>query len=164
MLVLGLKLKTDTASMMALAAQAEEGKDVVGLEEQLAYLKEYDGEWLERILQERCKELGYGGKTGSQGGVGGTDQLPPEFTAHGSPRAALRSDTSLAGPYDVTAPTLPPGLVVTEHVELLRSHPWETTELGPMSEWSPELRRMVNFTLQDRKSAVLWWGPMRRCK
>lgn len=32
-----------------------------------------------------------------------------------------------------------------------------------MSEWSADLRRMVNFTLEDRSAAVLWWGEKRRC-
>lgn len=158
---------------MGSARQVEvEEEDVVGVEDGLQYLKEHDGEWLVRTLQQRCRELGYHGRTRTSEG----NAHEQRADSNSDPQAGVNvisgtgtgtdtcTDTSLAGPYDVTAPTLPLGRVVSEHIAMLRAYPWHETELGPMSSWSVELRRMVNFTLQDRESAVLWWGPMRRCE
>lgn len=135
-------------------------EDTLGEEDCLPYLRTHDGKWLARTLRERCEQLGYHGRR-SEETVQREQTLQP---TNGHVEARSKPDTSLAGPQDATAPDLPPCWVGNEHVALLRSYPWHTTELGPMSQWSIELRRMVNFTLQDRRSAVLWWGPMRRCE
>lgn len=150
---------------MVNAQQKEEVKvengDALGKEEDLlAYLKKHDGEWLARTLRERCNQHGYHGKKSDEATI---EKLSPQ-PARGHIQDETGPGTTLAGPYDVTAPELPSQWANNEHVALLRSFSWNNTELGPMSEWSLELRKMVNFTLQDRRSAVLWWGPMRRCK
>ena len=42
---------------------------------------------------------------------------------------------------------------------LIRSFDWSKTPIGPVEQWSPSLRMMVNFLLANRFPLLLWWGP-----
>ncbi|HLX30525.1 MAG TPA: ATP-binding protein [Casimicrobiaceae bacterium] len=44
-------------------------------------------------------------------------------------------------------------------VELIRTHDWANTPIGPEDSWSPTLRMMVGFLLANRFPLLLWWGP-----
>lgn len=140
-------------SAMADTGSSTQQQVGVEVEHWFAHLKENDGEWLVSTLRERCKELGYHGRRQERAAL---PQRRPRPTDSNKPES-----TSLAGPFDVTAPTLPPGQAISEHVAMVRNFPWHLTELGPMSAWPVELRRMVNFTLQDRGSAVLWYAKQK---
>ncbi|OCK83195.1 hypothetical protein K432DRAFT_280182, partial [Lepidopterella palustris CBS 459.81] len=65
-------------------------------------------------------------------------------------------DIALAGPYDCTL-AIPPSSI-SEHVRYFRSIDWSSTSLGPMTGWSPQLRLMVNITMQDHNPAIVFWG------
>lgn len=42
---------------------------------------------------------------------------------------------------------------------LMRSKDWSKTPLGPMSQWSRELRLTVGLVLRNRFPMLVWWGP-----
>lgn len=127
-----------------------------------AYLQQHDPVWLASTLQARAAHIRHTQSGSSQtrpADLANTaaSLLQPSFTA----ASLLQPSFAAAGPFDVTLPHLPPGRVVSDHVKLLRAFDWASTALGPMTTWSTELRRMVNFLLQDKKAAALWWGPQR---
>ncbi|MGH6680103.1 MAG: PAS domain-containing protein, partial [Bradyrhizobium sp.] len=41
---------------------------------------------------------------------------------------------------------------------LIRAMDWSLTPVGPIQNWSPSLRMMVNFLLANRFPLLLWWG------
>lgn len=47
---------------------------------------------------------------------------------------------------------------ITAHVAFARSINWADTPLGPMRDWSPELRSSVNLIMQDTRPAVGFYG------
>src|SRR5689334_22709169 len=42
---------------------------------------------------------------------------------------------------------------------LIQEKDWSQTSIGPMSEWSPTLKTIVNFLVANRFPILLWWGP-----
>ena len=46
-----------------------------------------------------------------------------------------------------------------EMAELVRSHDWGSTALGPIESWSKELVAIVNLTLSSPVPARTLWGP-----
>ena len=42
---------------------------------------------------------------------------------------------------------------------LIREKDWSQTPIGPIEQWSPTLRTMVDFLLANRFPLLLWWGP-----
>lgn len=104
---------------------ADNTRQQAEVEDSLAYLKQHDGEWLTNILRERCKELGYHKWT--QEREAASRSLPHASQSAGTGTetgTGLGTNTSLVGPHDVTAPTLPPGRVISEHVRMLRDFPF----------------------------------------
>ncbi|KAF2621989.1 hypothetical protein BU25DRAFT_378719, partial [Macroventuria anomochaeta] len=61
------------------------------------------------------------------------------------------------GPYDYTFHP-PPLATMSEHIKYFRDTDWSQTPLGDMKSWSPELRCVVNMTLNDSYPAILFWG------
>lgn len=51
------------------------------------------------------------------------------------------------------------GLPQTDHIRFFRSINWAHTRLGPLRDWSPNLRLFTGFVLADSRAACLWWGP-----
>ncbi|KAI8940293.1 hypothetical protein NX059_003994 [Plenodomus lindquistii] len=47
----------------------------------------------------------------------------------------------------------------TDHVRLFRGIDWACTGLGPLEDWSHNLRLFTGFVLADSRAACLWWGP-----
>lgn len=43
----------------------------------------------------------------------------------------------------------------------IRSHSWEKTAFGPISEWPLELLSLVNLMLASREIMTIFWGPGR---
>ncbi|KAF2654672.1 putative histidine kinase HHK11p, partial [Lophiostoma macrostomum CBS 122681] len=70
-------------------------------------------------------------------------------------REALYCATQF-GPYDCTLDTPPPH--PSAHIQYFRSVDWESTPLGPMCSWSPQLRCIVNIIMVDTYPGVLFWG------
>lgn len=45
------------------------------------------------------------------------------------------------------------------HLQFARSKDWATTPLGPIEEWSPDLRTMSNMIMGSPHPAAMYWGP-----
>ncbi|KXT14966.1 hypothetical protein AC579_4395 [Pseudocercospora musae] len=122
-----------------------------------AYLQEHDAQWLSDTLNARARYLQQETRRShtAEGAAVADSGMPlwQHQISHG-PRAP-------AGPFDVTADALRNSDLLTDHIKLLRAFDWAKTDLGPMSAWSTELRRMANVCLLDNKACVLWWGPKR---
>ncbi|KAF2440887.1 hypothetical protein P171DRAFT_465568 [Karstenula rhodostoma CBS 690.94] len=59
--------------------------------------------------------------------------------------------------FDWTYPAPPQNM--TGHVSWARSINWANTSLGPMNEWSPQLRSIATLVMQDARPAVVFCGP-----
>jgi len=46
-----------------------------------------------------------------------------------------------------------------EMLRLIREKDWSRTSIGPMEQWSPTLKVMVDFLVANRFPLLLWWGP-----
>ncbi|PHH90148.1 hypothetical protein CDD83_4395 [Cordyceps sp. RAO-2017] len=46
-----------------------------------------------------------------------------------------------------------------EHIKFAKSIDWASTPLGPMAEWSHELRAMSNLIMGSPHPAAMYWGP-----
>ncbi|KAF9697857.1 hypothetical protein EKO04_004056 [Ascochyta lentis] len=73
---------------------------------------------------------------------GSTDHLTPVRQPH--------------GPFDYTLQS--PVGTLSEHTTFFRETDWSQTPLGDMASWSPELRCVVNMTLNDNYPAIMFWG------
>jgi PAS domain S-box-containing protein len=58
--------------------------------------------------------------------------------------------------FDWTRIPLTPDL--PEHIRFARTTDWASTPLGPIEEWSPELRTTVNLVMGSPHPAALYWG------
>jgi PAS domain-containing protein len=60
--------------------------------------------------------------------------------------------------YDWTGKEPPANM--TAHIKYARSIDWKNdSPLGPMKNWSPELRSAANVVMSDIHAAVMFWGP-----
>jgi signal transduction histidine kinase len=116
-------------------------------------LKKEDPKWLAATLQERWSAISADGPTEApaQNSSSLVRLKDNRHNSHGRD-----TETLPLWYYDVTASTPPPN--VTKHVALFRDRDWASTELGPMSSWSTELRCMLNLCFLDPRPAALWWG------
>jgi hypothetical protein len=69
------------------------------------------------------------------------------------------SDPSPLGRFDITRPS--PFMVLSPHIRFVLDFDWESTELGPISSWPTDLRRMVNILMSDPRAAAMFWGKDR---
>jgi len=67
--------------------------------------------------------------------------------------SAFRSEFGAETP---AATTLSPSC---EMARLIREKDWSQTPIGPVEQWSPTLKIMVDFLLANRFPLLLWWGP-----
>lgn len=58
--------------------------------------------------------------------------------------------------FDWTGKFLP--MKMSPHVAWVRSIDWSQTSMGPISDWSLQLRSVANLVMQDPQPAVLFWG------
>ena len=126
------------------------------------HLKQHDPEWLAATLKQRWDQIVTSSKD-EDDKVGASSQRPLRAPVQSETRIQSLKNT-IRDPiwqYDVTAPEPPPGLEVSAHVQLIRSHDWASTELGPMDSWSVELRRYVNMCMLDPRPAAVWWHKSR---
>lgn len=54
---------------------------------------------------------------------------------------------------------LPNSPALPRHIQFARSIDWESTPLGPIEEWAPELRSMCNLIMASPHPAAMYWGP-----
>lgn len=93
------------------------------LDELFQRLKEHDPDWLSKTLYERWVQLVH-------------EDKPLDKTRSVSSQSSV-------WPFDITLPSLPEALKVTEYTKYIREVDWSATQLGPMSKWTLDLRRMV---------------------
>ncbi|KAL8828700.1 MAG: hypothetical protein Q9170_006486 [Blastenia crenularia] len=65
------------------------------------------------------------------------------------------------GPYDsgfFDWTRLPVTLALPPHIQFARSIDWAATKLGPIENWSPELRSMCNLIMASPHPAAMYWG------
>ncbi|CAN8101168.1 unnamed protein product [Discula destructiva] len=48
---------------------------------------------------------------------------------------------------------------MSPHMQFARSIRWEDTPLGPMEDWSADLRTMTNMVMSSPNPAAMYWGP-----
>lgn len=127
-------------------------------------LKQHDPEWLASTLNERWNQISDSSKHDTHNKTAEAPQLRPVLGRNNWPSLhSIEAPDSLAWPYDVTLSTLPSDKVVSEHIKLVRSHDWVSTEVGAMDQWSEELRLYVNMCMADSRPAALWWTKDRIC-
>lgn len=66
------------------------------------------------------------------------------------------SDQSNAGFFDWTR--LPVTAALPAHIRFTRSIDWAATQLGPIENWSTELRSMCNLIMASPHPAAMYWG------
>lgn len=109
-------------------------------------MEKHDPAWLETTLRQRWQQLA------------AVDESRAAFQA---PTDNDSSTQQLSlGPHDITGLDIESDRL-SEHLIRFRTHDWASTDLGPMSSWSLELRRMVNLCMADPRPVALWWGPNR---
>ncbi|KIX94747.1 uncharacterized protein Z520_09437 [Fonsecaea multimorphosa CBS 102226] len=77
-----------------------------------------------------------------------------------SPRVNLDtglSTTDEKGYFDWTRLPLSPSLPV--HIQFARRIDWASTSLGPIEDWSVELRGMCNLIMASPHPSAMYWGP-----
>lgn len=53
---------------------------------------------------------------------------------------------------------LPISAALPSHIQFARSRDWASTKLGPIEDWSPELRSMCNLIMASPHPAAMYWG------
>ncbi|KAF2855382.1 hypothetical protein T440DRAFT_152743 [Plenodomus tracheiphilus IPT5] len=79
---------------------------------------------------------------------------PPDADNVGGARVISTDGHDDPKEYDWTAQ-----LPQTDHVRFFRSIDWAHSGLGPLKDWSTNLRLFTGFVLADSRAACLWWGP-----
>jgi signal transduction histidine kinase len=123
-------------------------------------LKQHDLEWLSATLARRWNQISASVNHGD-GKIKQSTRLP--LLAHPQRQTEASKDiaTDVVWPYDVTISKLQPGREVSAHIKMIRSHDWASTDFGPMTSWSVELRRSVNICMSDPRPAAVWWHKSR---
>jgi hypothetical protein len=84
---------------------------------------------------------------------------PNEFTFEEKVPRQRNSSSPNLGLYDLTRPN--PMTPLSSHVAFFINFDWASTELGPMSSWPNDLRRMVNIMLRNPRPAVMYSSKQR---
>lgn len=95
-------------------------------------LQAFDQEWLAGILLERWRYL-------------------QQDTECLELRRLLNEQAPVAR-QDMTVPSLPKTIQISEYVNAFRSFDWSSTGLGRMSTWSPCMRRITNWCMNDKRA------------
>ncbi|KAM0706698.1 hypothetical protein Q7P35_006027 [Cladosporium inversicolor] len=125
-------------------------------------LKQHDPEWLAATLKQRWDQIVASSK--HKDDEVKTSRCWPLLAPAQTKTQIQYSRNAIKEPvwlYDVTTPELPPGRKVSAHIQLIRSHDWASSELGPMESWSVQLRRLVNMCMTDPRPAAVWWHKSR---
>jgi len=122
-------------------------------------LKQRDPEWLAATLKQRWDQIITSPKHEADA-LGTPSSLQPA-QSHAHVESARETVSNHVWPYDITVPELSPGCEISAHIQLIRSHDWASTELGPMASWSVELRHLVNMCMTDPRPAAVWWHKSR---
>lgn len=127
-------------------------RQVPTLDELFHDLRRRDEDWLSETLQQRWRQLEAADKASSK---------PMRGIKRARSSSLDMEHPEYRDPHDLTAATLHPTQIFSEHVAYLRAFDWKSTPLGSMQSWSITLRRDVNVLLADPRAAVLFWGKDR---
>ncbi|KAE8443515.1 hypothetical protein EG329_001755 [Mollisiaceae sp. DMI_Dod_QoI] len=75
------------------------------------------------------------------------------------PRQSEGKEVENIGRIDFTRPNT--SVAISSHMKFVLDFDWASTELGPITSWSPELRRMANILMTDPRPAAMYWGRTR---
>lgn len=93
------------------------------------------------------------------------DEQIPTFPSLAPKESTIREGLSRhdssdnLGLFDITRPNAT--VTLSPHIQFFVNFDWGSTELGPVSSWSVELRRMVNLLMSDPRPAAMYWGKQR---
>ena len=65
----------------------------------------------------------------------------------------------ISGEFDAKTTVGTPLSPGEEMLRLIREKDWSRTPIGPIEQWSPTLKIMVDFLVANRFPLLLWWGP-----
>ena len=74
-------------------------------------------------------------------------------------RRLVGAMSAILGEFDVPMPLRTTLCPDGEMSRLIREKDWSRTSIGPIEQWSPTLKIMVDFLLANRFPLLLWWGP-----
>lgn len=91
----------------------------------------------------------------------GPNDYPPKKTMLASQSEALTSETMQTrypegSSFDWTR--LPLSAALPRHIQFARSTDWASTPLGPIEEWTFDLRAMCNLVMGSPHPAAMYWG------
>lgn len=86
------------------------------------------------------------------------DSTPSPFTvgAVNAPSHPLQESEKEMGFFDWTR--LPVSDKLPPHIQFARSVDWDSTALGPIENWSSDLRQMCNLIMASPHPAAMYWG------
>ncbi|KAI2472545.1 hypothetical protein F4781DRAFT_428246 [Annulohypoxylon bovei var. microspora] len=97
------------------------------------------------------------------------DSVQQDAISDGGTNLALQHDGEMTPdlitiPPDVSQPSfdwtrIPCTEDLPEHIQFARSRDWASTPLGPIEDWSTELRQMANLVMGSPNPVALYWGP-----
>ena len=136
------------------------GKEASTVDEIFAVLKEGDNDWLTETLRHRYDKLknAYDSPCKNRGRTLKHKRESTDDSVDTIVQGGEADYQDYLGPHDSTATIINAGHAISSHVELIRTFDWSSTELGPMSTWSAQLRQTVNFLLADPRAATIYWG------
>lgn len=123
-------------------------------------LKQHDPAWLASTLSERWNRIAEHSTDPPDPDHDNAETPPRRPLLERLTRRSQHSGDAASKPvwaFDITLPKYPRERNVSDHVHLIRTYDWASTELGPMSSWSLELRRIVNMCMSDPRPAAVWW-------
>ncbi|KAI1105718.1 hypothetical protein F4804DRAFT_110083 [Jackrogersella minutella] len=99
--------------------------------------------------------------------VEGEDQARQDVSSDGGTNVTLLHDVGLTPeviPPPISQPSfdwtrLPFTEDLPEHIQFARSRDWASTPLGPIENWSSDLRQMANLVMGSPNPVALYWGP-----
>jgi hypothetical protein len=78
---------------------------------------------------------------------------------NGSQLRKTADNSGAISPFDITRPKTTHEL--SDHLQFFQQFDWASTELGPMSTWSLELRRLCNLVMADPRPCSLFLGEQK---
>lgn len=84
----------------------------------------------------------------------GEDMLIRRSSDYASDLASIPSEQPS---FDWTRIPITPDL--PDHIKFARNRDWASTPLGPIEDWSPDLRAMANMVMGSPHPAAMYWGP-----
>ncbi|KAF7552694.1 hypothetical protein G7046_g7333 [Stylonectria norvegica] len=96
---------------------------------------------------------------------GSVGRASPHHATADSPALVSRSKSESKAPFSYHA-VADPGLMVPvfdsepePFLDVIQSHDWSSTSLGPMDKWPAALHQTFNQVVSDSRAIAIFWGP-----